>query len=126
MPKKRKVLLAEDEPSMCRYIQMLMSRWDCGLAVEQTAEGAIRRAATFKPDVALLGYITPDMNGAEAGVQLLRVSPRTKVVLWNESVPPHILSDLRAQGYEFGTLAAPFTEEELRSVCFPSPHPRME
>jgi CheY-like chemotaxis protein len=126
MPEKPKILLAEDEPSMTRYIKTLMSRWDCDLAVEPRAEGAIERAATFKPDVALLGFITPGMDGARAGIGLMRVSPRTRIVLFNESVPRHVLSDLRAQGYEFRTLAAPFNIEELQDLCFAPSHPRVE
>jgi CheY-like chemotaxis protein len=120
MLRESKILLAEDEPSMRRYIQMIMSRWDCELAIEPTAESAIQRAVTFKPDVALLGFITmPGMDGAKAGIELLRVSPGTHIVLWNEPVPPHVLDALKAQGYEFGTLSAPFDEEELRAACFP-------
>jgi CheY-like chemotaxis protein len=120
MPKKLKILIAEDEPSLCRYIQTLMSRWDCDLAVEPTAECAIQRAATFQPDIALLGYCTPGIDGAEAGIGLLRLSPGTQIVLWNEPVPPHVLSDLQEQGFDFRALAAPFNEEGLRAVCFSS------
>ena len=119
MSKKPKILIAEDEPSMTRYIQTLMSSWDCDLAIEPTAEGAIQRAVTLKPDVALLG-LTPGMDRAQCGICLLRLSPRTQIVLWNESVPPHVLSNLRAQGYEFRTLAAPFNMEELQDLCFSS------
>jgi hypothetical protein len=63
MSGKLKILLAEDEASMRCYIQTLMGPWDCDLAVEQTAERAIRRAATFQPDVALIGYCAPGMEG---------------------------------------------------------------
>jgi CheY-like chemotaxis protein len=113
-----KILLAEDEPSMRRYIQMIVSRWDCELAVEPSGADAIRRAATFKPDVALIGYCTPGMDGAQAGISLLMVSPETQIVLFNESVSADMLSELRAQGYDFRTLAAPFDEKELRDCCF--------
>jgi CheY-like chemotaxis protein len=119
MLRELKILLAEDELSMRVYLKTLMSRWDCELAVEPTAESAIQRAATFKPDVALIGYCTPGMDGAQAGISLLMVSPETQIVLFNESVPADMLSELRAQGYDFRTLAAPFDEEELRAVCFP-------
>lgn len=118
-----KILLAEDEPSMRRYIQMIMSRWDCELAVEPSGADAIRRAATFKPDVALIGYCAPGMDGAQAGINLLVVSPETQIVLWNEPVPPDVLSDLRAQGFDFRTFLAPFDAEALRTLCFPSSHP---
>jgi CheY-like chemotaxis protein len=125
MPTKLKVLLAEDEPSMRRYIKTLMSRWDCDLATEPTAEGAIQQASTFRPDVALLGF-TPGMDRAQAGIELLKVSPRTTVVLAVEPVPPHVLNDLRARGYEFPTLAAPFNEEKLRAVCLSSSRPKVK
>jgi DNA-binding response OmpR family regulator len=71
MSKKLKIPLTEDESSMRRYIQMIMSQWDCELAIEPTAESAIQRAATFKPDVALLG-LTQGMERAQAGINLLR------------------------------------------------------
>src|SRR5271168_2858567 len=119
MPKKLKILVAEDEPSMRHYIRTLMSQWGCELAIEPTAEGAIQRAATFRPDICLLGFVTPGMDGAQAGIELLRVSPETQIVLFNESVPADIVSELKARGYNFRTLAAPFDEKELRAVCFP-------
>lgn len=119
MSKRFKILVAEDERSMTLHVQMIMSQWDCELAIEPTAEGAIERAATFKPDVCFLGFVTPGMDGAQAGIELLKVSPGTQIVLFNESVPADILSDLKARGHNFRTLPAPFNEEELRAVCFP-------
>jgi CheY-like chemotaxis protein len=125
MLNKSKILLAEDEPSLSRYIEMLFSQWDCDIVVEQTAERAIRRAATFKPDIALLGFITPGMDGVKAGIELLKDSPETRIVLTVESVPSKVLDALRAQGYDFRTLVAPFNIEELQSLCFPPSQPKV-
>ncbi|MGO9840713.1 MAG: two-component system response regulator [Candidatus Acidiferrales bacterium] len=125
MSHKLKILLSEDDPCLSRYIETILNRWDCDLAVEQTAERAIGRASSFKPDVALLGFITPGMDGAKTGIELLKDSPETRVILAVESVPPKVLDDLRAQGYDFRTLVAPFSIEELQSLCFPS-HRRAE
>lgn len=119
MPKRLKILFAEDEPSMRRHLQMIMSQWDCELAIEPTAEGAIQRAATFRPDICLLGFVTPGMDGAQAGIELLKVSSETQIVLFNESVPADMVSELKARGYNFRTLPAPFDEKELRDLCFP-------
>jgi CheY-like chemotaxis protein len=116
---KTQILIAEDDYFLARYLQKLMSRWDCDLAVERTGSDAISRAATFQPDTALIGFATePGTDGAKAGIELLRVSPETQIVLFNESVPADILSDLKARGYNFLTLAAPFDAEALRTVCF--------
>jgi CheY-like chemotaxis protein len=126
MPKKPKILLAEDDPCLSLYVQVILSRWDREVLVEQSAEGAIQRAATFMPDICLLGFVTPGMNGAKAAIELLKVSQGTHIVLFNESVPADILSDLKARRYNFQTLATPFDEEELRDLCFPAPQPEVE
>src|ERR1700693_4777871 len=91
MPKN---LVAEDDPHLARYYIMLLSQWNCETVVEHTGNDAIRRAATFRPDVALLGIVMPEMGGIEAGIKLLEICPRTKIVLVTESVPPKTLEQL--------------------------------
>lgn len=115
-----KVLVAEDEPRLAHYYAMLLSQWDCETVVEHTGTDAIRRAATFRPDIALLGFLMPEMGGIETGIKLLAVSPGTKIVLVTESVPTKTLEQLSAQGYQFKTLPAPFSHEELHAVVFES------
>jgi hypothetical protein len=66
------------------------------------------------------------MDGAKAGIELLKDSPETRVVLTIESVPSEVLDELRARGYDFQTLIAPFSIEELQFLCFPSSHPKEE
>ena len=118
MPKMPKVLLAEDDACLRRYIEALLKQWDCEIAVEQDGESAIRRAAIFQPDIALLGFIMPGMGGSKTAVGLLNVSAGTKVALMVEPVPPKTLHGLKRQGYDFKTLAAPFGQEELHALVF--------
>ena len=113
-----KILVAEDDRNLAHYYETLLSQWDCETVVEHTGTDAIRRAATFRPDVALLGVVIPEMGGVEAAIKLLEICPGTKIVLVTESVPPKTLEQLAAQGYHFPTLPAPFTREELHAVVF--------
>jgi CheY-like chemotaxis protein len=113
-----KILVAEDEPALARYYEILLIQWNCEVVVEHTGADAIRRAATFQPDVALLGVVMQDMGGVEAGIKLLEICPGTKIVLVTESVPPETLEQLEARGYHFEMLPAPFTREELHAVVF--------
>jgi two-component system, OmpR family, KDP operon response regulator KdpE len=113
-----KILVAEDEPALARYYEILLVQWNCGTVVEHTGTAAIRRAATFRPDVALLGVVMPEMGGIEAGIKLLEICRGTKIVLATERVPPETLEQLAAQGYHFETLPAPFSREELYAVVF--------
>lgn len=111
-----KVLLAEDEPSLCRYLVTLLDQMNCEIAVEHDGEDAIRRAATFQPDVALVGFVMPGIDGSATGIGLLKVSPHTKVVFIVEPVLPETLESLRAQGYDFETLPAPFERAQLEAL----------
>ena len=113
-----KVLIAEDAPLLAQYYVTLLSQWNCETVVEQTGTDAIRRAATFRPDVALLGVVIPEMGGVEAAIKLLEICPGTKIVLITESVPAETVKRLEAQGYHFPMLPAPFTSEELHAVVF--------
>jgi CheY-like chemotaxis protein len=113
-----KILVAEDDRNLARYYVMLLSQWNCETVVEHTGTDAIRRAATFQPDIALLGVVIPEMGGVEAAINLLEICPGTKSVLVTESVPPQALEQLATQGYHFPKLPAPFTREELHAVVF--------
>jgi two-component system response regulator MtrA len=113
---KPKVLVADDEPAIANYIVKILDLDGYETAVEYSGAGAVRRAASFRPHIALIGFVMPGMGGVEAGISLLKVSPKTKIVLITEPVPFETLENLEARGYHFWTLPAIFSREELRSV----------
>jgi CheY-like chemotaxis protein len=92
-----KILVAEDDHNLAHYYETLLNQWDCETVVEHRGTDAIRRAATFRPDVALLGVVIPEMGGVEVAIKLLEISPGTKIVLVTESVPHQALEQLAAQ-----------------------------
>lgn len=111
-----KILVAEDDRNLARYYEMLLGQWNCETVIEHTGTDAICRAATVRPDVALLGVVIPGMGGVEAAIELLEICPGTKIVLVTESVPPQEHEQLKARGFDFLMLPAPFTREELHAV----------
>lgn len=113
MRQTTKVLLADDDPNFVRYLVALLEQMSCEIAIERNGEDAIRRAATFQPDVALVGFVMPGIDGSATGIGLQKVSPRTRVVFIAEPVLPETMESLRAQGYDFKTLPAPFERAEL-------------
>lgn len=119
MHQTRKFLIAEDDPHLCRYFVTLLDQKNCEVAVEHDGEDAIRRATSFQPDVALIGFVTPGTDGSTTGVGLLKVSPHKDVTFITEFVLPELLENLKAQGYHVKTLPAPFEFAELEALCFP-------
>ena len=98
-----KILVAEDDHNLAHYYETLLSQWNCEIVIEHTGTDTIRRAATFRPDVALLGVVIPEMGVVEAAIKLLEICPGTKIVLVTESVPPETLEQLAnaSQGIPF-------------------------
>jgi len=86
------------------------------IAVEHNGEDAIRRSANFQPNVALVGFVMPGMDGSATGIGLQKVSPHTKIVFIAEPVLPETLESLKAQGYDFKALPAPFERAELEAL----------
>jgi CheY-like chemotaxis protein len=82
-----KILVAEDDHNLAHYYETLLSQWNCETVVEHRGTDAIRRATIFRPDVALLGVVMPEMGGVEAAIKLLEICPGTKIVLVTEAVP---------------------------------------
>jgi DNA-binding response OmpR family regulator len=68
-----KILIAEDDPHLCRYLVTLLDQKNCEIAVEHNGEHAIRRAASFQLDVPLIGFVVRGTDGNSTGVGLLKV-----------------------------------------------------
>lgn len=61
-----KILVAEDEPDLAHVYVVLLSQWNRETAVEHLGKEALRRAATFRPNIALIGAVMPEMGGKKA------------------------------------------------------------
>ena len=82
MPKR--ILIADDDEDLRRVIRwFLESRTTyevCGEAVN--GFDAIEKARTLNPDLILLDYSMPDMNGVETGAVLKAMLPEVPIILF--------------------------------------------
>jgi CheY-like chemotaxis protein len=82
MPKQ--ILIADDDEDSRRVIRWLIesrTAWEvCGEAVN--GFDAIEKARTLSPDLILLDYSMPTMNGIETGAALKAMLPRVPVILF--------------------------------------------
>ena len=75
------VLLIEDEPTLARNICFFLERE--GLAVEMASSGEVglELFEQFKPQVVLLDYGLPGIDGLEVLSRIMAKAPRTRVIL---------------------------------------------
>jgi len=81
--KGARILVADDHEIVRHGMRRLLETqpgWEV-CAEASSGREAVAKARQLKPDVAVLDFGMPELNGAEATRQILRESPRTEVML---------------------------------------------
>jgi DNA-binding response OmpR family regulator len=108
---RRKVLFVEDEPSIrSTYERLFASHYEMAFAASGTE--ALRRLASFAPDVLVLDMRLPDTDGV-ALLQEIRAShPALPVIVTTAYVSMEPLLTVLALGHS-GYLVKPFNMDDL-------------
>jgi DNA-binding NarL/FixJ family response regulator len=77
------ILVADDHEIVRHGLRRLLETQPGWQVCAEAASGreAVAKARQLKPDVAVLDFGMPELNGAEATRQILRESPRTEVLI---------------------------------------------
>ncbi len=116
-----RVLLADDHAMFREGLRSLLER-ERFEVVGEASDGkeAIRLAKEFRPDAAVLDLAMPRMGGLDAGLEIRKVSPKTKTILLTmHSENQYLLQALRAgfKGCVLKTHAATELVRAIRDVC---------
>jgi DNA-binding NarL/FixJ family response regulator len=76
------ILLADDHPIFRQGLKSLLEK-DGFTVIGEGEDGmeAIKLAEKFRPDVVILDFSMPRLNGLDAAKEIRRVSPRSRVIL---------------------------------------------
>ena len=92
-----RILIVDDNPSVRAALRMcfrMKTDWIvCGEA--ESGDAAVKMARRVKPDVVLLDYAMPVMNGLEAARALSALAPECAILMYTMFVTSH-LSQLAA------------------------------
>jgi DNA-binding NarL/FixJ family response regulator len=95
-----KILIVDDNPSVRTALRMCLKTktdWTvCGEA--ENGYAAIELARTAKPDVVLLDYAMPVMNGLEAARAMSAESPECALLLYTMFAAPELIELASAAG----------------------------
>jgi DNA-binding NarL/FixJ family response regulator len=116
-----RLLLADDHSLVRQGLRALLERQGFQVASEASdGQEAVRLAAKVQPEVAILDISMPVLNGLDAARELLKSSPKTKVVLLTQHDEDHYVTEaLRAgaKGYVLKSQAADDLVHAIREVC---------
>jgi two-component system response regulator NreC len=116
-----RVLLADDHQIVRDGLKALLAREEIAVVGEAgDGQEAVRLASALSPDVVVMDLTMPVLNGLDAAREILRVAPRTGVVLLTMHAEDHqIITALRAgvRGYVIKTQAADELVRAIRDVA---------
>jgi len=95
-----RVVLVEDSESFREMLEMVLEPVAELTVVGTAASGdeAVALCARVEPDVVLVDYRMPGMNGAETTRAILAAAPRTRVICLTASIAADEIDDLMAAG----------------------------
>ena len=97
---KLRILLADDHEILRHGARALIEKeagWEvCGEAVD--GRNAVALAEKLKPDVVVLDFGMPELNGLEATRQIKRVLPKTEVLIFTGEGSEQLIHDSFAAG----------------------------
>jgi len=95
-----RVLIADDSPtalrSVCDYLEFAGGFNVVGTASDGV--NAVQLAAHSAPDLALLDFRMPRLNGLETAVELRRTHPSLRVIIYSEITGPALEEECRSHG----------------------------
>ena len=114
---KKRVLIADDDPAIIEMLQDLLTR-DGRFEVKSAATGFDAGALTqeFRPDILLLDFMLPDING-NVVCQRIRNDPNlsgTKIIIVSGAISEAEIEGLRASGVD-DFIKKPFDVDKLIS-----------
>ena len=64
-PKKKKILVADDDPSILRLVELMLTRHGLAVITAKDGEEAFEKAVLEKPDAILLDIRMPKLDGLQ-------------------------------------------------------------
>jgi DNA-binding NarL/FixJ family response regulator len=90
MARKLRVLLADDYPGLLKSYRRLLEPAHCVIGCLTEGSAVVKAAQALQPDVVVLDFAMPGLNGIEACRQIAGICPQSKVVLISAADDPEI------------------------------------
>jgi len=101
LPKRPRVLLAEDHPAVAKAVCRVLAM-DCEVVgMVRDGSALLEAAQRLQPDVIVVDLNLPIVNGLEACRQITQVDPEAKVIVFSAMNDP----DVRQRSFEVGASA---------------------
>jgi len=120
------ILVIEDETTLAKNIRTYLMRYGFDVHIADSGGGGLKEFERFQPDIVLLDFNLPDMDGVEVLAKLRMLDAKIKVIMiTGESSVKVAVSAMKAGAYDY--LSKPLVLKELKMLLEKAAgHQRME
>jgi DNA-binding NtrC family response regulator len=109
------VLIVEDEATFAKNLEVYLSRYDYDVCRAESAEEGLAQLADFRPEVVLVDFNLPGINGLQMMQELLRRDPQVRVIVITGHGSEQIAVDAMKAG-AFDYLTKPVSLSKIKLV----------
>jgi len=95
---KIKVLLVDDELDLLKLLGQRIEGWGYDALTVSSGQGAIEAVKNENPDIVILDYMMPEMNGAEVLREIRKISSNIQVVMFTAHADEKIITETEKLG----------------------------
>lgn len=96
--RKIKILLVDDELDLLKLLGQRMEEWGYDVFTVSSGQGAIEAVKNENPDIVVLDYMMPEMNGTEALTEIRKISSNIQVVMFTAHADEKIIAETEKLG----------------------------
>ena len=80
-PRKHRILVVDDELTVCKSIRQVLIREDCEVDMAQSGEEALRKEAEKPYDVMIVDLMMPGLSGLDLLKMLKARNPKARIIM---------------------------------------------
>jgi DNA-binding NarL/FixJ family response regulator len=112
-----RLLLADDHVIFRQGVKVLLERERFEI-VGEASDGreAVKLCEQHRPDIAILDYAIPMLNGVDAARAILKACPKTKAILLTMLTEDHYITEAMSAGFKACVLKSHAVDELVRAI----------
>ena len=112
---KYQILVVDDEPTVCKAIQMMLKHYGHDVQTANDGAGALALLENGQFDLVITDYLMPEMKGDELVAQIKRCRPDQRIILVTAFAEDFVAYGKPTGGVDY-VLNKPFSLQDLHAA----------
>ena len=110
-----KILVVDDEPTVCKAIQMMLKFYGHQVKTAEGGEAALALFGAGQFDLIITDYLMPEMKGDQLVARIKQLRPEQRLIMVTAFAEDFLAFGKPTGGVDF-VLSKPFSLEQLRAA----------